>query len=428
MKFLALLLALSSLALTVNSVTLSQRIFHRDADVSVSSFPFDGPGPSGTCGMENCGMNCTIPPMPTFAQLVADPFLNDPFTMMNGSRITTKAQWICRRAEINAQFQYWELGAKPPRPPVLYGTVSEQSISVTAGDGMTSINFVATVQLPTKGTAPYPAIFGIGGVSLNVNAIRAMGVAVINFNNNDIALQNDANSRGKGKFYTLYGVNHTAGAMMAWAWGVSRIIDVIEANGTKVFDLQHLAVSGCSRNGKGALVVGAFDERIALVIPQESGSGGSASWRISDWQGTTVQTLGEITGENVWFTLSLRQFNSAATKLPFDHHMLDGMVAPRGLIIIENTGMVWLGNQSCWGCSVAGHKIYEALGVPANMGTSQIGGHNHCAFPASQQPEIDAFFSQFMLGGTANTTVMKTDGGYKFDEAKWIDWTVPALQ
>jgi len=215
---------------------------------------------------------------------------------------------------------------------------------------------------------------------------------------------------------------------MAWAWGVSRLIDVIEANGTKVFDLQHLAVSGCSRNGKGALVVGAFDERIALVIPQESGSGGSASWRISDWQGTTVQTLGEITGENVWFTLSLKQFNSAATKLPFDHHMLDGMVAPRGLIIIENTGMVWLGNQSCWGCSVAGHKVYEALGIPSNMGTSQIGGHNHCQFPTSQQPEIDAFFTQFMLGGTANTTVMKTDGGYKFDEGKWINWNVPILQ
>ena len=32
----------------------------------------------------------------------------------------------------------------------------------------------------------------------------------------------------------------------------------------------------CS-NGKGALAVGAFDERVALTIPQESGSGGSAS-------------------------------------------------------------------------------------------------------------------------------------------------------
>ena len=51
-------------------------------------------------------------------------------------------------------------------------------------------------------------------------------------------------------------------------------------------------------------------------------------------------SAGEITGENVWFTDSLKQFNAAATKLPFDHHMLHGMMAPRGLLIIENTGQV----------------------------------------------------------------------------------------
>jgi len=255
-----------------------------------------------------------------------------------------------------------------------------------------------------------------------------MGIALITFNNNDLAQQNSGSSRGLGKFYTLYGSTHTAGAMMAWAWGVSRMIDILETFGSKIIDTTRLGVTGCSRNGKGALVVGAFDERIALTIPQESGSGGSASWRISDWQGTTVQTLGEITGENVWFTDSLKQFNQAATKLPFDHHQLHGMVAPRGLLVIENTGQVWLGNQSCWGNSVAGHMIYEALSVPDAMGVSQIGGHNHCAFPASQQFEVDAYVTKFILGGQSNTTVMRTDGQYTFDKAKWVDWTVPILK
>jgi len=221
---------------------------------------------------------------------------------------------------------------------------------------------------------------------------------------------------------------HTAGAMSAWAWGVSRLIDVIEQVGGKTFDINALGVTGCSRNGKGALVVGALDERIALVIPQESGSGGSASWRISDWQGTTVQTLGEITGENVWFTDSLSQFNKVATKLPFDHHVLQGMVAPRGLLVIENTAMVWLGNQSCWGNSVAGHTVYEALSIPSNMGVSQIGGHSHCAFPASQEPEVDAFITRFLLGKAANTTIMKTGGCNTFNRTMWIDWTVPVLK
>jgi hypothetical protein len=88
--------------------------------------------------------------------------------------------------------------------------------------------------------------------------------------------------------------------MTAWAWAVSRMLDVMEKDTSGLFDMNHVAVSGCSRNGKGALVVGALDERIALVIPQESGSGGTASWRISDWQGPTVQTLAEIVGACVF--------------------------------------------------------------------------------------------------------------------------------
>jgi cephalosporin-C deacetylase-like acetyl esterase len=39
-------------------------------------------------------------------------------------------------------------------------------------------------------------------------------------------------------------------------------------------DLKHLAVTGCSYTGKLALIAGAFDERIALTIAQESGGGG----------------------------------------------------------------------------------------------------------------------------------------------------------
>jgi len=365
--------------------------------------------------------------MPSFAQLQTITPLPDPFKSMSGTRITTKDQWICRRAEISAQFQKWELGTKPPKPSQVTGSVTNNGISVTVSDSGKSISFTASISLPTRGTAPYPALIGIGGISLNTKAIQAMGVAIINFNNNDIAQQNSASSRGQGKFYTLYGANHPAGAMIAWAWGVSRLIDVIETSGSKLIDINKLGVTGCSRNGKGALVVGAYDERIALVIPQESGSGGSASWRISDWMGTTVQTLGEITGENVWFTASLSQFNRAATKLPFDHHMLEGMVAPRGLFIIENTGMVWLGNQSCWGDSIAGRMVYQALSIPDNMGVSQVGNHNHCQFPASQESDVEAFITKFLLGGNSNTNIVKTDGPFTFDQKKWVDWTIPTL-
>ena len=198
---------------------------------------------------------------------------------------------------------------------------------------------------PSSGTAPYPALIAYGGLSVPSPA----GVAVITFNNNDMATQTDTRSRGQGKFYQLYGNGHSASAMTAWAWGVSRIIDAIETTSAARINPAKIGVTGCSRNGKGAMVAGAFDERIVLIIPQESGSGGSACWRLSDAmrvQGINVQTASQIITENVWFSKSFESYANSVNKLPFDHHMLAGLVAPRGLYVIENTSMEWLGNES----------------------------------------------------------------------------------
>ncbi len=123
-----------------------------------------------------------------------------------------------------------------------------------------------------------------------------------------------------------------------------------------------------------------------------------------------MQTLSEITGENDWFSGSFAQFNVAATKLPFDHHMLMGMVAPRGLLAIDNTGIDWLTAPSSWGGEQAGQMIYQSLGVPVNLGASQVSHGDHCAFQASQQPEVDAFIKKFLLGQDVAIDVDKTDG------------------
>lgn len=112
-----------------------------------------------------------------------------------------------------------------------------------------------------------------------------------------MAQQTDLTSRGLGTFYNLYGSNATASAMTAWVWGVSRIIDIIEETPQAHINTQRIGVTGCSRDGKGALMAGAFDTRIALTIPQESGSGGDAGWRISLYEqdnGAVVQTATEI--------------------------------------------------------------------------------------------------------------------------------------
>ncbi|KAG8804090.1 4-O-methyl-glucuronoyl methylesterase [Serendipita sp. 399] len=217
---------------------------------------------------------------------------------------------------------------------------------------------------------------------------------------------------------------------MAWAWGVQRIVDAIETTANIRINPRKIAVTGCSRNGKGAIVAGAFDERIALTIPQESGSGGSACWRLSDAQknaGQNVQTSSQIVGENVWFSPAFNSFSNSNTRLPVDHHLLAGMVAPRGLLIIENTSMEWLGNMSTYGCSKAGQAIYQALGITDRLGFSQIGGHNHCSFPSSQQSELTAFVNKFLFDQSPNTSIFRTDGSFSFDSATWMPWSIPTL-
>src|SRR4030042_680842 len=231
----------------------------------------------------------------------------------------------------------------------------------------------------------------------------------------------------------MYGSTHSAGALMAWAWGVNRLVDAIEKTPAANIDPTRLGVTGCSRNGKGALIAGCFCKRIKLTIPQESGAGGAASWRVSQYQkdvlGQNVQTLSQIVTENVWFRTNFSQFGSAVNKLPFDHHMVAALCAPDALLFIENTSMEWLGNLSTWTNGNVTHMIYEGLDIPDRMGFSQVGHADHCTFPSSQQPEVTAYVQKFLVGGgTGNTNVMKTDGSLTFDQARWVDWTIPDLQ
>jgi hypothetical protein len=95
---------------------------------------------------------------------------------------------------------------------------------------------------------------------------------------------------------------------------VSRLIDGIEiathqAVNPLPIDMKHLAVTGCSHAGKMALFAGAFDERIALTIPQESGGGGAPAWRVTH----EIEAYGA--SEDIqrtsyeWFAGQMRQFS-----------------------------------------------------------------------------------------------------------------------
>jgi len=379
------------------------------------------PAPTSTAAPGDC------PTLPSSITLKTNAKLPDPFTFYSGAKVTTKADWECRKKEIFQLFDKYEAGTLPPKPSGFTATYSGGRITINASEGGKSITFSASIS-GNSGTN-VPAIIGIGGASIPGQS----GVATITFDNNGMAAQDNSGSRGKGLFYNLYGSGHSASSMVAWAWGVARIIDGLEATTGHNIDVKHLGVTGCSRNGKGALTVGVLEPRIALTLPQESGSGGAACWRLSDKMkagGIDTQTASEIVGENVWFSKNFEPYVNKVNDLPFDHHMWASLIAPRGLLIIENTAPNWLGPHSSWGCMNNAWKIYSALGVPDNMGISQVGPHDHCSFPSSGAADLTAFVNKFLKGQSTNTAIRRiTDTTEQnwYSESTWVDWTTPTL-
>jgi len=353
--------------------------------------------------------------------------LPDPFTLVDGTRVRTKQDWECRRQELSSLFQIYEFGPLPGKPSSMNVSFVSDALTITAGEDGRSISWTVDIEYPTNGSAPFPAIITLGGASIPIPD----SVAVINFDNGDFAEQNDLSSRGVGTFFDLFPSETSSSAMIAWTWGVSRIIDALEMTPSANIDTTKLALTGCSRNGKGTIVAGAFEERIALTIPEESGSGGTACWRLSDWQldnGQLVQTASEIVNENVWESTSFRQFANDTSLIPFDHHELAGMIAPRGLLVVDNADFLWLGPESCFGCMKAGRLIYEALGVKDNFGYSSVGNHSHCLFPAAQTDDVNAFIDKFLFAGESDTDIFyATENFSNFSLPFWANWEVPVL-
>ena len=369
---------------------------------------------------EFTGADYPLPPLPSVDELPVVEPLSDPFVWADGSgRDTTFKSWERHRSEYKAMIEHYEIGVKPPRPDDIKATYEDGTLTVVITVNDSTLTLTSRVTLP-EGEGPFPAIIGIGqGTgSLPRNIFTDRNIIQIAFNFGQVMAHQQ--NRGKEPINKLYPDLTYIGAYAAWPWGVSRIIDGLElVQDVLPIDLQHLAVTGCSFAGKMALFSGAFDERIALTIAQESGGGGYPAWRVSETLGN-VETLEKT--DHHWFIEDMWKFAGQVDKLPHDHHELMAMVAPRALLVTGNPDYEWLADPSGYVSSRATQRIYKTLGIEDRFGFSIIAGHPHCQIPAAQIPEIEAFVDKFMLGIDSVDTHVTTNPYPDIDYNRWTAW------
>ncbi|WP_116106339.1 T9SS type A sorting domain-containing protein [Lewinella sp. IMCC34191] len=371
---------------------------------------------------ENTGADCPDPTLPALEDLPVVEPLTDPFLSSDGTtRDLIFANWECRRNEIRAEIEHYEIGEKPGAPDELTAayTPADCMLTVNVTVGENTLTLTSQIVLP-EGDGPFPMVIGMGGPtgSLPVDIFASRDIARMGFNFGQVMAHTQ--TRGNEPINSLYPDLTYIGAYSAWSWGVSRLIDGLELVAGEVpVDLQHLAVTGCSFAGKMALFASAFDERIALTIAQESGGGGAAAWRVSETLGN-VETLGNTS--RAWFIEDLFDFTNDVPRLPYDHHELMAMVAPRALLVLGNPDFEWLADESGYVSSRAAHEVWKAFGVEDRFGFSIVGGHGHCALPEVQMPEVEAFVEKFMLGNEDANTDVTVHPYEDVNYERWYEW------
>jgi hypothetical protein len=380
---------------------------------------------------ENSGAACDV----TVGVMSKHDALPDPFAKHDGTVISAKTDWECRRNEIRKDIEQYEIGAKPdPSTSTVAASYDGTSLNVVITSAAGSLTLTSAVTL-ADGDGRHCVAIGMNRNSGLINGcvqIPFMHDQVVNANQNGMVFQTDP-------FYTVYPeLWQKVANYAAWSWGISRLIDGIDQVKDQLnLDMTKIGVHGCSYAGKMALFGGAFDERVTLTLAQESGGGGINSWRLSQNFVTRTGTqIEKIDNTNYsWFLPSMR--NLDAYSLPHDHHELIAMVAPRAFVTFGNRNYEWLGDESGYKSVVAAQQVWNALGVADQFGYDFTTDHTHCTPSTSQVDTANAFVNKFLLGQDADTKIaIPTDANphtagqpvYDLDESAVVDWTAPTLQ
>jgi hypothetical protein len=346
---------------------------------------------------------------PDVTLLPALPELRDPLEMNDGRRITTAEEWnTLRRPELKRLFQHYMYGFMPPAPASIRveveredpryfgGKATRKDLTIAFGPPETpkihlllvipnapkdpvpvflGLNFHGnhtvlndpTISLPTAwvpNTRDHKASASDRGSQADVWSVEDSidrGFAVATFYSGDVAPDHPGFTDGIIPHYEKSGQTRPGsdswGTIAAWAWGLSRAVDQLQTEPR--IDRSRIAVVGHSRMGKAALVAGAFDERIALVIPHQAGCGGSAPNR-----GKVGESVKRInTSFPHWFDAEFKTFNDQPERLPFDQHELVALCAPRPVLLTNATLDTWANPEGQFQVLKGADPVYRLLGA-----------------------------------------------------------------
>ncbi len=333
-----------------------------------------------------------------FTEEQANPYkdtMPDVLRMKDGTRVTSAAQWPKRRAEILEDFEREVYGRIPPDVPEVTWEVSATTDGNSAGiptvtktlvghvdnsayPGIT-VNIRASFTVPAEATVPVPIMIEFGGfgwfgrrggMSWQEQAI-AKGWAYGSINPGSIQPDRGGMSLRQG----IIGLTNKGeprkpdqwGALRAWGWGVSRLIDFFEANPDAGVDPKKVGIEGVSRYGKAALVTAAFDERVAVAFVASSGEGGAKLHR--HIFGEAVENLTGRGGYH-WMAGNFLKYGASdpcmtAADLPVDSHELIALCAPRPCFI--SYGVLpgdppWVDAHGSFMAGVLAGPVYRLLG------------------------------------------------------------------
>jgi len=334
--------------------------------------------------------------------------LPDLFTARDGSKISTRDQWINkRRPEIVALFEKYQYGKTPGRPEELRFELNEKGSVALEGKAVrrqVTIYFTREAEhkmdlliyLPVNAVKPVPLLLYISFTancnmiddpavpetdvwtrdgkkvgarslkfpsSLNFTQFIEAGFGVATVYYGDIEPDfKEGIQYGIRSVYLDKGKTQTRddewGAISAWSWGLSRAMDYFETD--KEVDAAKIALFGVSRLGKTVLWTGARDSRFAMVIASCSGEGGAAIYRRN--YGETIAHMSHPTRYGYQFAPNYHTYADSVDRYPVDAHMLVALMAPRPLLLETGDTDYWSDPRGEFLAALAATPVYHLFG------------------------------------------------------------------